>query len=81
MVPFKLKYEVDSVGIASFTMDVDTLAHFDEWQRSGKDDDFESQDQWPPELRRARIFPAVDYVQVCCLSTCHDKPRSGVSCG
>ncbi|XP_004309555.1 PREDICTED: glutamyl-tRNA(Gln) amidotransferase subunit A-like [Fragaria vesca subsp. vesca] len=63
MVPFKLKYEVDSVGIASFTMDVDTLAHFDEWQRSGKDDDFESQDQWPPELRRARIFPAVDYVQ------------------
>ncbi|XP_062028983.1 uncharacterized protein LOC133744989 [Rosa rugosa] len=63
MVPFKLKYEVDSVGIASFTMDVDTLAHFDEWQRSGKDDDYESQDQWPPELRRARIFPAVDYVQ------------------
>ncbi|PRQ16816.1 putative asparaginyl-tRNA synthase (glutamine-hydrolyzing) [Rosa chinensis] len=44
MVPFKLKYEVDLVGIVSFTMGVDTLAHFDEWQRSGKDDDYESQD-------------------------------------
>lgn len=65
MVPFKLDYTVDSVqGIASFTMDVDMLAHFDEWQRSGLDDDFESQDQWPVELRRARIFSAVDYLQV-----------------
>ncbi|KAM1097622.1 hypothetical protein ACFX15_014509 [Malus domestica] len=36
----------------------DMLAHFDEWQRSRKDDDYESQSQWPPELRRARIFPA-----------------------
>ncbi|KAF3441388.1 hypothetical protein FNV43_RR15302 [Rhamnella rubrinervis] len=64
MVPFKLKYTVDSVqGIANFTMDVDMLAHFDEWQRSGQEDEYESQDQWPPELRRARVFPAVDYLQ------------------
>uniref|UniRef100_A0A803NVN3 Amidase domain-containing protein n=1 Tax=Cannabis sativa TaxID=3483 RepID=A0A803NVN3_CANSA len=64
MVPFKLNYTVDSVqGIISFTMDVDMLAHFDEWQRSGKDDDYEAQDQWPVELRRARFFPAVDYLQ------------------
>ncbi|KAH7517854.1 hypothetical protein FEM48_Zijuj09G0108300 [Ziziphus jujuba var. spinosa] len=64
MVPFELKYAVDSVqGIVNFTMDVDMLAHFDEWQRLGQDDDYESQDQWPTELRRARVFPAVDYVQ------------------
>lgn len=45
-------------------MDVDMLAHFDEWQRSRQDDDYEAQDQWPVELRRARMIPAVDYVQV-----------------
>ncbi|KHG00111.1 Putative disease resistance RPP13-like protein 1 [Gossypium arboreum] len=44
-------------------MDVDMLAHFDEWQRSGKDDDYEAQDQWPVELRRARVVSAVDYLQ------------------
>ncbi|XP_039037105.1 glutamyl-tRNA(Gln) amidotransferase subunit A-like [Hibiscus syriacus] len=64
VVPFKLKYTVDSVqGILNFTMDVDMLAHFDEWQRSGKDDDYEAQDQWPLELRRARVVSAVDYMQ------------------
>ncbi|KAL0319020.1 UNVERIFIED_CONTAM: Glutamyl-tRNA(Gln) amidotransferase subunit A [Sesamum angustifolium] len=64
MIPFKLNYSVDSAqGILNFTMDVDMLAHFDEWQRSGKDDDYEAQDQWPLELRRARVVPAVDYVQ------------------
>ncbi|KAL8464268.1 hypothetical protein ACS0TY_033968 [Phlomoides rotata] len=64
MVPFKLNYTVDSAqGILNFTMDVDMLAHFDEWQRSGQDDDYEVQDQWPLELRRARVVPAVDYVQ------------------
>ncbi|XAR50416.1 hypothetical protein NMG60_11004735 [Bertholletia excelsa] len=64
MVPFKLNYTVGSVqGILNFTMDVDMLAHFDEWQRTGKDDDYEAQDQWPLELRRARMVPAVDYVQ------------------
>ncbi|KAE8720202.1 Glutamyl-tRNA(Gln) amidotransferase subunit A isoform 4 [Hibiscus syriacus] len=63
-VPFKLKYTVDSVqGILNFTMDVDMLAHFDEWQRSGRDDDYEAQDQWPLELRRARVVSAVDYMQ------------------
>jgi len=65
VVPFKLNYKVDSVqGILNFTMDVDMLAHFDEWQRSGEDNDYEAQDQWPTELRRARMIPAVDYVQV-----------------
>lgn len=65
MVPFKLNYAVDSVqGILNFTMDIDMLAHFDAWQRSRKDDDYEAQDQWPTELRRARMIPAVDYVQV-----------------
>lgn len=64
VVPFKLNYTVESVqGILNFTMDVDMLAHFDEWQRSGKDDDYEAQDQWPLELRRARVVSAVDYMQ------------------
>ncbi|XP_028770489.1 uncharacterized protein LOC114727880 [Neltuma alba] len=64
MVPFQLNYTVDSVqGILNFTMDVDMLAHFDEWQRSGLDSVYEAQDQWPTELRRARLIPAVDYVQ------------------
>ncbi|KAM6600290.1 hypothetical protein CsatA_019899 [Cannabis sativa] len=64
MVPFKLNYTVDSVqGILNFTMDVDMLAHFDEWQRSGSDRAYEAQEQWPIELRRARLIPAVDYVQ------------------
>ncbi|XP_021829363.1 uncharacterized protein LOC110769643 [Prunus avium] len=64
MIPFKLNYTVDSVqGILNFTMDVDMLAHFDEWQRSGNDDVYEAQEQWPTELRRARVIPAVDYVQ------------------
>ncbi|XP_042034274.1 glutamyl-tRNA(Gln) amidotransferase subunit A-like isoform X3 [Salvia splendens] len=69
MVPFKLNYTVDSAqGILNFTMDVDMLAHFDEWQRAGLDDEFEAQDQWPVELRRARVVPAVDYVQVAIFS-------------
>lgn len=64
MVPFELNYTVDSVqGILNFTMDVDMLAHFDQWQRSGYDDEYEAQDQWPTELARARLIPAVDYVQ------------------
>ncbi|CAL0325246.1 unnamed protein product [Lupinus luteus] len=64
MVPFKLNYTVDSAqGILNFTMDVDMLAHFDEWQRSGQDNVYEAQEQWPTELRRARIIPAVDYIQ------------------
>ncbi|KAJ0051793.1 hypothetical protein Pint_01313 [Pistacia integerrima] len=64
MVPFKLNYTVVSVqGILNFTMDVEMLTHFDVWQRSGKDDDYEAQEQWPTELRRARIIPAVDYLQ------------------
>lgn len=65
MIPFQLNYTVDSVqGILNITMDVDMLAHFDEWQRSGLDDAYEAQDQWPFELRRARVITAVDYLQV-----------------
>ena len=68
MVPFQLNYTVDSVqGILNFTMDVEMLAHFDEWQRTRQDDLYEAQDQWPTELHRARLIPAVDYVQVCYL--------------
>ncbi|KAJ8536131.1 hypothetical protein K7X08_034532 [Anisodus acutangulus] len=64
MVPFNLSYTVDSVqGILNFTMDVEILAHFDKWQRSNLDDEYEAQDQWPIELRRARAISAVDYVQ------------------
>ncbi|KAI5383918.1 uncharacterized protein LOC127106029 isoform X2 [Lathyrus oleraceus] len=64
MVPFKLNYTVDSAqGILNFTMDVDMLAHFDQWQRSGQDNVYEAQDQWPTELRRARLITAVDYIQ------------------
>lgn len=73
MIPFKLNYTVDSAqGILNFTMDVDMLSHFDEWQRSGLEDVYEAQDQWPVELRRARVVSAVDYLQVfsyCSLST------------
>lgn len=65
MVPFELNYTVDSVqGILNFTMNVDMLAHFDEWQRTGQEDLYEAQDQWPVELRRARVVTAVDYIQV-----------------
>lgn len=68
MVPFKLNYSVESVqGILNFTMDVDMLAHFDNWQRSGEDAQYEAQEQWPTELGRARLIPAVDYVQVCLI--------------
>lgn len=64
MVPFNLSYTVDSVqGILNFTMDVEMLAHFDKWQRSNLDDEYEAQDQWPIELRRARVISAVDYLQ------------------
>ncbi|CAH1439323.1 unnamed protein product [Lactuca virosa] len=64
MVAFNLSYSVESAqGILNFTMDVDMLAHFDKWQRSGEDDEYEAQDQWPTELRRTRIIPAVDYIQ------------------
>ncbi|PKU63168.1 uncharacterized protein LOC110094661 [Dendrobium catenatum] len=64
VVPFKLNYSIKSVQqILNFTMDVDVLSHFDKWQRTGLDDEYEVQDQWPFELRRARLIPAVDYVQ------------------
>ncbi|XP_072959856.1 uncharacterized protein [Typha angustifolia] len=64
LVPFKLEYSVESVqSILNITMDVDMLTHFDRWQRAGHDDDYEAQDQWPVELRRARLVPAVDYLQ------------------
>ncbi|XP_020246424.1 uncharacterized protein LOC109824272 isoform X1 [Asparagus officinalis] len=64
VVPFKLNYTVETVqALLNFTMDVDMLAHFDKWQRLGYDDDYEAQDQWPVELRRARLIPAVDYIQ------------------
>ncbi|KAL0736378.1 hypothetical protein Bca4012_012588 [Brassica carinata] len=64
MVPFELNYTVDSVqGILNFTMNVDMLVHFDEWQRTGQEDLYEAQDQWPVELRRARVVTAVDYIQ------------------
>ncbi|KAF3671037.1 putative calnexin -like protein [Capsicum annuum] len=64
MVPFNLSYTVDSFqGILNFTMDVEMLAHFDKWQRSNLDDEFEDQDKWPIRLRRARAISAVDYFQ------------------
>ncbi|GAU47268.1 hypothetical protein TSUD_280910 [Trifolium subterraneum] len=63
MVPFKLNYTVDLVqGILNFAMDVDMLAHFDQWQCSGEDNVYEAQDQWHTELRRAHLIPAVDYI-------------------
>ncbi|KAK1271088.1 Fatty acid amide hydrolase [Acorus gramineus] len=64
VVPFKLEYSVENVqSILNFTMDVDMLSHFDKWQRTGLDSEYEAQDQWPMELRRARLIPAVDYLQ------------------
>jgi len=65
VVPFNLNYSVTSAQfILNVTMDVETLAHFDHWQRAGQDDKFEDQTAWPVELRRARLISAVDYVQV-----------------
>eukprot|EP00250_Pteridium_aquilinum_P010518 c19445_g2_i1 orf=136-2379(-) len=64
MVPFNLSYTVQSAqSILNYTMDVGMLSHFDHWQRAGLDDLYEAQDQWPLELRRARLIPAVDYIQ------------------
>ncbi|KAF3783487.1 Glutamyl-tRNA(Gln) amidotransferase subunit [Nymphaea thermarum] len=64
VVPFKLNYSVESVqSILNITMDVDMLSHFDEWQRAGDDKKYEAPDEWPVELRRARLIPAVDYLQ------------------
>lgn len=64
MVPFNLSYTVLSAqSIINYTMDLGMLSHFDHWQRAGLDDLFEAQDQWPVEVRRARLIPAVDYIQ------------------
>lgn len=65
MVPFDLNYTVPSAQfILNVTMDVETLAHFDRWQRAGLDAKYEDQTAWPIELRRARLISAVDYIQV-----------------
>ena len=65
MVPFNLNYTVSSAQfLLNVTMDVETLAHFDHWQRAGLDLEYEDQTAWPVELRRARFIPAVDYIQV-----------------
>ncbi|XP_031488639.1 uncharacterized protein LOC116256417 isoform X1 [Nymphaea colorata] len=64
VVPFELNYLVDSVqSILNITMDADMLSHFDEWQRARDDKKCEPLDEWPVELRRARLIPAVDYLQ------------------
>lgn len=64
MVPFALNYTVPSAQfIINVTMDTDMCAHFDHWQRAGLDDVYEAQDQWPVEVRRARLISGVDYVQ------------------
>lgn len=74
IVPFKLNFTVKSVqGILNFTMGVDMLSHFDEWQRSGHDDEYEAQDQWPAELRHARLIPAVDYLQALALAIAYQS--------
>jgi hypothetical protein len=65
MVPFNLNYTVPSAQfLLNVTMDVETLAHFDHWQRASEDLKFEDQTAWPVELRRARLISAVDYIQV-----------------
>ncbi|KAJ6977922.1 hypothetical protein NC653_029732 [Populus alba x Populus x berolinensis] len=69
VVPFKLNSPVgkDHDGERN-TVDTEMLAHFDDTRQ---DDLYEeAQDQWPTELRHARVIPAVDYVQV---GPWHDK--------
>lgn len=79
-MPFKLNYTVGSVqSILNITMDVDMLAHFDRWQREGHDDQYEAQDQWPVELRRARLVPAVDYIQVTFLCYIRNQKEIALS--
>lgn len=64
MVPFHLNYTVPSAQfLLNVTMDVETLAHFDHWQRASEDLKYEDQTAWPVELRRARLISAVDYIQ------------------
>ena len=43
---------------------MEAAAHFDNWQRSGRDARNCRQDLWPPLLRSARAIPGVEYIQV-----------------
>ena len=65
MVPFELKYSLSTVQFTlRITTEVDTLTHFDHWQRAGLDEDYEVQNAWPVVVRRSRLISAVDYLQV-----------------
>ena len=69
----------DSVG-AACCADVETAAHYDNWQRTGRDAQNRRQDLWPPHLRNARAIPGVEYIQVLaglCMCWCS---RSRFSC-
>ncbi len=56
---------LDRQGVgAACCADVETAAHFDNWQRSGRDAQNRRQDLWPPSLRAARTIPGVEYIQV-----------------
>jgi Asp-tRNA(Asn)/Glu-tRNA(Gln) amidotransferase A subunit family amidase len=46
-----------------FILTVEAAAAFDELTRSGRDDLLVSQNGWPNAFRRARMVPAVEYIQ------------------
>eukprot|EP00891_Asterochloris_glomerata_P006380 jgi/Astpho2/6380/e_gw1.00091.15.1_t len=62
-VPVTLKSSPLAKAAISIILDVETAAHFDNWQRSGCDAQNRRQDLWPPHLRTARLIPGVEYVQ------------------
>eukprot|EP00891_Asterochloris_glomerata_P005158 jgi/Astpho2/5158/e_gw1.00073.15.1_t len=62
-VPVTLKSSPLAKAAIRIILDVETAAHFDNWQRSGRDAQNRRQDLWPPSLRAARTIPGVEYIQ------------------
>ena len=63
LIPITLpEYPIESI---SFLLTVEAAASFDELTRSNRDDMLSRQvkDAWPNVFRRARLIPAVEYVQ------------------
>nr|GMC75259.1 glutamyl-tRNA(Gln) amidotransferase subunit A-like isoform X2 [Ipomoea batatas] len=62
--PFSVDIKTLTVGyLKDAEMEVVNVLQSKGVKRSNKDDEYEAQDQWPLELRRARVIPAVDYIQ------------------
>lgn len=62
--PLAFNYSSPAQHIMNVVLKVEAAAVFDHWQRSGEEDLNVRQDDWPPDLRAARMVPAVEYIQV-----------------